>query len=128
MRRVYGRLAAVDWPPFLSGAVLVAEGDLQISVEASGHEVLLETWLREDEDEEVIAAFFAQHFPILGAHPLRQSETLTFVRRAEPTKLPPKLNTGVGSLYMVPDRLIHGLGLDAPFAMAQQLADRVLSP
>ncbi len=128
MRRIYGRLAAVDWPPFLSGSVLVAEGDLQISVEASGHEVLLETWLREDEDDAVIAAFFAQHFPILGAHPLRQSETLTFVRRTEPTKLPPKLNTGIGSLYMVPDRLIHGLGLDAPFAMAQQLADRVLSP
>jgi hypothetical protein len=126
MRRLYGRLAAVDWPPFLSGPILTARGKFQIHVEARGHEVLLETWLREGEDESLVRQFFAQHFPLLKRYPLTETQDFTFVRRQDPAQLPPKLNSGIGSLFVLPDRLIHGLGLDAPFAMAQQAAERLL--
>ncbi len=126
VRRVYGSLAAVDWPPFLSSAILVAGGNLQISVEARGHEIHLETWLHEHEDLKAVDEFFARHFPLLGRNPMTQSETLSFVRRTHPSKLPPRLDTGMGGLFVAPDRLIHGLGLDAPFAMAQQLAERII--
>ena len=128
VKRIYGRLAAVDWPPFLSRAILIANGNLQLSVESRGHEIHIETWLRANEDLEAINLFFERHFPLLRRNPLTQSETLSFVRRAEPKRLPPKLDTGLGGVYLVPDRLIHGLGIDAPFAMAQQLADRVIGP
>ena len=128
VRRVYGRLAAVDWPPFLSRAILVAKGNLQMSVEPRGHEIHIETWLRADEDLSPINSFFERHFPLLRQNPLTQSETLSFVQRSDPKRLPPKLDTGLGGVYLVPDRLIHGLGIDAPFAMAQQLADALSDP
>ena len=128
IKRVYGRLAAVDWPPFLSRAILIAQGDLQLSVEARGHEIHIETWLRADEDMNPVHSFFERHFPLLQQNPLTQSETLSFVRRTNPKRIPPKLDTGIGGVYLVPDRLVHGLGIDAPFAMAQQLADRVIGP
>jgi hypothetical protein len=125
VRRLYGRLAAVDWPPFLGGPILVGDGELQINVEARGHEIHLEAWLTQDESEEGLHRFFERHFPMLGRQPLSQSESVAFIRRLNPQALPPRLDSGVGGVFMVPDRLIHGLGLDAPFAMAQQLAERI---
>ena len=125
MTRRSGRLAAVDWPPFLGQSILIADGDLQLSVETRGHEVYLETWLAAAEDTAPIDRFFARHFPLLQRNPLTESEQFTFVKRTDPQRLPPRLDTGVGGLFVTPDRLIHGLGIDAPFAMAQQLAQRI---
>ena len=71
----------------------------------------LETWLTAAEDTAPIDRCAARHFPLLQRNPLTESEQFTFVKRTDPQRLP-RLDT-VGGLFVTPDRLIHGLGIDA---------------
>jgi hypothetical protein len=125
--RVHGRIEAKYWPAFLPGPLLLDAGGVHLSVSRQGAFIELEAWLEAADQFPAVEQFLTDQLPLLPSIQWTLEPASHFARRARPDRLPPPLETPAKNVILAPDVLVHGIGLDAPFALAQQLADRLFA-